>query len=353
MKRAIFFLLVATSLVADPIFTPSMPAPDPSEGFRVNNAILARVNGNTISVLDVIKKMDLAFHQSYPQLIDSKEARFQFYQSGWKTILNEMIHMELILADSVAKELKLTDGEIREEIESRFGPNIMSTLDKIGLTFDEAWKLIKNEMTVQRMKWYFVNSKALQTVTPKLVRQKYLEYCDSNPAKETWQYQVISIRGDDKAKMEEFGKRLYDVLESKLPESSEMFQGLDKIAADFPECTMQLSSEYSMETQNLSVAHREVLSKLTPNSISSPIIQTSRTDNKNLSRIFYLKNHQIDKPPTFDEISSRLENELLNQVAYQESLNYMEKLKKLYGDGRDFQEKLPDDFVPFSMPQQR
>lgn len=353
MKRVILFLLFAFKLAADPLFSPSMPMPDPSEGFRVNNAILARVNGNTISVLDVIKKMDLAFHQSYPQLIESKEARFQFYQTGWKSILNEMIHMELILADSVAKELKLTDGEIREEIESRFGPNIMSTLDKIGLTFDEAWKLIKNEMTVQRMKWYFVNSKALTSVTPKLVRQKYLEYCDANPAKETWQYQVLSIRSEDKQKMEELGKRLYDVLQAEVPESSEIFQGLDKITADYPECTMQLSSEYSMETQNLSASHREILSKLTPNSISKPIIQTSRADNKNISRIFYLKNHQIDKPPTFDEISSRLENELLNQVAFQESQNYMEKLKKLYGDGRDFQEKLPDDFAPFSMPQQR
>ena len=67
----------------------------------------------------------------------------------------EMIDGELILADAADKEIKLTDGEVREEIERRFGPSVSVTLDKIGLTQEEAWRLVKNEMIVQRMNWWF------------------------------------------------------------------------------------------------------------------------------------------------------------------------------------------------------
>lgn len=348
---AVVFLTsaVCADPLTDTLTLPPVPIPEASEGFRINNAILARVNGNAISVLDVIKKMDLAFHRSYPQLIDSKEARLQFYQSGWKTILSDMIHMELILADAVAKELKMTDGEVREEIENRFGPNIMSTLDRVGLTFDEAWKMIKNEMIVQRMKWYFVNSKALQTVTPKLVRQKYEEFCKENPGKETWQYQVLSLRSDEKDKIEEAAQQISQFLNEKSPDSSQPFLGVEAITSSFPECIAQVSSEYTIENHNISDAHRQILQNISINTFSQPLSQTSRGDKKNLTRIFYLKNHLVDKTPSFEEVAAKLQDDLLNQVAFEENQNYLEKLKKLYGHGQDFLEKIPDDFSPFTV----
>ena len=44
----------------------------------VHNRILAKVNGKAISVVDIMKKMDILFYREYPQYTSSSQARFQF-----------------------------------------------------------------------------------------------------------------------------------------------------------------------------------------------------------------------------------------------------------------------------------
>src|SRR5580704_3365582 len=66
----------------------------------VNNRILAKVNGKAISVLDIMKKMDMLFYRQYPQYANNAEARQQFYSMYWKTALQECIDKELIMADA-------------------------------------------------------------------------------------------------------------------------------------------------------------------------------------------------------------------------------------------------------------
>ncbi len=93
----------------------------------IQNSILIKVNDTTISIMDVKKKMDFLFHQHYPQLSNSDEARIQFYESSWRKVLLEMVDQELILADATDKDIQLSDGEIREEMETRFYPNVTQT----------------------------------------------------------------------------------------------------------------------------------------------------------------------------------------------------------------------------------
>src|SRR5690349_12572308 len=117
----------------------------------IYNRILAKVNGKSISVIDVMKKMDLFLQRYYPEHAQSKMARFQYYSKQWRDTLSQMIDQELMLADAEHLELKVTDAEVREEVLGRFGPNIMSTLDSIGMTYDEARTQIYNEMVVHRI----------------------------------------------------------------------------------------------------------------------------------------------------------------------------------------------------------
>ncbi len=325
--------------------SPFLPPQDADIEVTIHNAILAKVNGNTISVLDVMKRMDMLFHRSYPGLIDSKSSRYQFYQSNWQQVLNDMIHTELILADAQSKELKITDGEIREEIEAKFGPNIMLTLDRIGITFDEAWKMVKNEMIVQRMNWFFINSKALQAVTPKLVRQAYEQYCIEHPTKDEWAYQVITVRGEEKS--EEFAKKIYEYLIEKKPDILKPLDELSTLTSSFPGCSFQISPEYKSESKNISELHLQVLTSLSEKDFSKPILQNSRFDKKALYRIFFLKSYAKGKSASFEELASTLKEELLQKVALEESSQYLEKLRKQYGHGQNLEEKLPADFHPF------
>ena len=50
----------------------------------------------------------------YPRFAQSKLARFEFYMNNWPHTFNQLIDQELILADSEGKELKVSDGDVRD-----------------------------------------------------------------------------------------------------------------------------------------------------------------------------------------------------------------------------------------------
>ena len=127
--------------------------------------------GKAISVMDVVRKMDLLFYRQYPDLASSAMARYQFYTSGWRSVLGAVIDDYLIVADAEEKEITVNDGEVREELEKMFGPDVVLNLDQLGMTLEEAFDLLKTELTVQRMTAIMVRSKAITDVHPLSVRK--------------------------------------------------------------------------------------------------------------------------------------------------------------------------------------
>ncbi len=313
----------------------------------VNNVILAKVNGHTISVLDVMKRMDMIFHHAYPQYADSKPSKYQFYQMSWEKVLNDMVNTELILADGEDKEIKISEGEVREEVEMRFGPNTMATLDKIGITMEEAMTMVKNDMMVQRMNWFFVHSKALQGVTPNEIRKAYKEFCQKNPPVDQWNYQVITVKADDKETAAKLADKAYHTLQQNQEDPSSLFPTLKDIATLFPSVALQISPEYTVDAKDLAEAHLAALKTLTNSSVSEPIEQKSRFDTKNIFRIFYLKEHHQEDKPEFTGLSVKLRDELLDKYSANQTTTYLEKLRKYYSHGQPLLEKLPDNFQPF------
>jgi hypothetical protein len=313
----------------------------------VKNTILAKVNGNTISVIDVMKKMDMLLHQRYPQYAESPQARYQFYSSSWRTIFMEMIDTELMLSDAQDKEVKLTDGEIREEMENRFGPNVTATLEKIGLPYPDAWKMVKNELIVRRMMWFFVHSKAMQTVSPQAIRQAYRDYLSANPPYREWVYRVISLRSDiDAAALAEDLYRLCST-NGQNPESADWLKTWE-IA--HPDCKIQISNEFVAKETELSDSHKTTLATLAPGHYSTPVRQVSRSDNHPVYRIFYLGSKNDHPAPPFETLSNQLKNDLMQKSVAKESDTYMQKLRKHYGfDPARIKETVPDDFQPFHL----
>lgn len=337
------FLFLACAACADMDFLEGPREPKVS----VSNTLLAKVNGNTISVLDVMKKMDMVLHRNYPQYADSSQARFQFYSTNWRPVFMEMIDTELILSDAQDKEMKISDGEVREEMESRFGPNVTSTLNKIGLTYEDAWKMVKNELTVHRMTWFFVHSKAMQSISPQAIRDSYQQYLVQNPPFQEWVYRVISIRSDDDgaAAAEELFRLLLERGQS--PESALFLKDWETL---HPSIKLQLSNEYTAKDADLSQSHRTILASLSPGNYSQPTCQISRSDNKNIYRIFYLAQKNDHPAPAFETISNQLKNELLQKAVAKESEGYLQKLRKHYGfDPSRLQETVPDDLQPFHL----
>ncbi len=347
MKFLAFLLCFASTCFAQMNFAPK---PDPQ--ISVKNRILAKVNGNVISVVDVMKKMDMVLHQNYPQFADSPQARFQFYAASWRPILTEMIDTELILFDAEEKEIKLTDGEIREEMEERFGPGVQLTLEKIGLSYDDAWSMVRKELIVRRMMWFFSQAKALQSVSPQVIRDAYRYYLKENPPHQEWKYRVITLRSDDNAA--ESGDILAEDVCQLLAKTQESLETaalhLQAWEKSHQGAAVTVSNEFVAKDCDLSESHRSALITLSPGSYSKPIAQTSRMEKKPVHRIFYLAD-AVDHPaPSFDDMAPQLKSDLTQKAMAKESEAYLQKLRKYYGFDQDsLRETLPDNLQPFAL----
>jgi hypothetical protein len=348
MKKTSFVtLLLASHLFANPMPAPSFEG---NQKIGVQNSILTQVNGSAISIMDVKKKLDLAFHQSYPHLAESTAARFQFYQGSWRRAFLEMVDNELILADAEDKEIKVTEGEVREEMENRFGPNVMSTLDKVGVSYDEAWKMVKNEMIVQRMAWYYINSKALQNVTPQDLRQAYHFYLKENPSYQEWTYRVISIRHENLQMIKPIAEEVHQFLVENKQSPESIGLQLKEIEIANANCTIQVSPEYTTKDLELSTAHRAALAALAPGEYGEPNIQTSRIEKKTIARIFYLSQKEDHPALSFEQMAQKLKQDLLQKAVASEGDRYLGKLRKHYGyDANHLKESVPDTLNPFSI----
>jgi hypothetical protein len=343
LKIGQIMYLFLTLIALSSLFAQTQPAPLPdNKKIGVQNGILAKVNDTAFSVIDVKKKLDLLFYQNYSHLSHSNEARFQFYESGWRPALMQMIDNELILADAATREVKLSDGEVREEMENRFGPNVLATLEQIHISYDEAWKMVKNDLIVQRMNWWFIQSKAIQNVTPQDIRQSYQTYLEKNPSYEEFKYQVISIRSENPTPMAE---KIYAFLATKQESPESLMEEIKKL-----DPSVQISSEYTVKDKELSESYKTTLSSLSPKSYAPPTFQVSRADKQTVARIFYLNEKKEYLAPSFSELSHKLKNDLIQQSISKESVVYLEKLRKQYGfDIEHLKESFPADMHPFSI----
>ncbi|MBI5345645.1 MAG: SurA N-terminal domain-containing protein [Chlamydiae bacterium] len=311
----------------------------------IKNRVLVKVNDTTISMVDVMKKMDIAFLRAFPDLSNSSQAKFQFYTTGWRQMLNEMVNTELILADAQKKELQINDSEIREEIENRFGPNVIITLEKLNLSYDEAWKIVKNDMIVQRMTWFYVHAKALQKVTPESIKEAYKNYIIENPAEEIWVYQVISIKGEEPASKTS-AEKLQLLLKDAVAGPDSIKEKIEDLEKNLPGIKVQISKLYTVSSKEISESNKQILSSLKNGFYSDVISVTGKNKNTSAPRIYYLKSYEKKEPSSFEEMANNLKEQLLNKAVAEEGNGYFSKLRKTY----NFDEKdllVPEDYQPF------
>lgn len=317
-----------------------------SEKIVINNRILTTVNGKTLSVLDVVKKMDVFLSQNYPQYLDSEQAKMQFYTMRWKPTLQQMVDEELMMADAESREVKTTDAEVREEIQNRYGPNVMGSLDKLGITYEEAKKMVHQELVVQKIQWLRVTSKVLSKVTTEVVKKAFEAYLVKNPPKEMWTYQFLTLRDDDVDTALSLAAQIKDL--------NETAGGALAVAADIfkqklPEAEwthLSLSSELETEEKELSTAHREILGATPLGQWSEPVVQQSR-DGSQVVRIFHLKGHTKQETPQFETMASGMRTEILNQYADKEMEAYLTRLHQRFNFSESSLD-IPPQFEPFS-----
>lgn len=314
----------------------------------VNNRILAKVNGKSITTFDVMKKMDVAFLRQYPQYADSTPARAQYYDMSWKHVLEDLIDKELIIADAKEHKIEVSAGDVRQEMEGSFGPNIIANLDKIGMSFDDAAKIVEEELTIQRMMGARVHSKAFRTVTPVKVKEAYdLFIQDPNNAELTqWIYQSVTIKERNEQKSEETAKIALDHLRNGV--------SLEDLAAKLKETKtlgrrgkVTISNEVKNNEKELSPIYLEVLTPLEEGMYSEPFRFKSRQVGT-VFRILYVKKKTPGGTPPYKEIEGMLKEKLLNETVDNETDLYIEKLRQHHHvKMAEIEANLPNNYQPF------
>lgn len=348
MNRSILLTLIAAITVLGQGFAagPSNMFLSQPKHIFVSNRILAKVNGQPISVIDVMKQMDMFFYRQFPQYANSIEARYQFYDMSWKKVLEDLIDKELIKADAKEVKLPISHGEVRQEIENIFGPNIIANLDKAGLSYEEAFELTKEDILFKKMMMARVNSIVLRSITPQMVMDYYKTWAEKNAKPETWTYQVVSVRGDGEETSSAIANTIHYLLKDKDVELSQLKGLLNP--DEFEMCS--ISQEYTLSPNEISESYREALSKLAPDTYSEPIVQKSRASKSKVYRIFYLK--EVDKGGAlpFYEVQNRLRDQLIDKEMMVEQNKYLDRLRKHFKVHiDDLLSQIPDDFKPFTL----
>lgn len=315
----------------------------------INNRILANVNGKPISVIDVMKKMDVVFYRRYPEYRDNVTARSQFYQNTWKDVLQQLVDKELIVADAAEGKLEVSNGDIRQELETMFGPNIISNLDRIGLSFEEAWEIVKDEIIIRRMLYFRVNSKAIKHITPQVIYEAYEKYAKNHPRETEWHYHVISIQDKNSENCEKIGAHIHNLLTQDHVPLNEIKPLLSELELITETTKVNVSDEFSVKENEISASHKEILSQLKPDSYTEPVVQKSRSG-ANIYRIFYLKDTQLGGQIPFHELENQVISELTEQAIEVETESYLKRLRRhFHFDAQDVNRMASNDFQPFVM----
>jgi hypothetical protein len=316
----------------------------------VNNRILARINGKTITTYDVMKKMDMGFYHYFPEYASSVAARYQYYQVNWKYVLAELINKELVLADAQENKIEVSGGDVRQELEFIFGPNIIANLDKAGMSFDEAMKIVQGDLVLRRTLGARVNSKVIRLVTPIKVRKAYEEFIqDPNNARlTTWRYQVITTRDRTPQKAEELANKAYRILIEEAVPIDQLVDTMKEKKLLGRKAKVTVSDEIQNNEKELSPSYQRILFDMETGMYSQPSSHKSRADNTTVYRIFYVKDKVPGGMPTFKEMENTLKDNMLNDLLDQETKLYIERLKQhFHVRDADLEAMIPSDYQPF------
>jgi len=342
MRKIIAAPLIGLLTCCAPLAAEPLLLGGSAKHLEVNNRILANVNGKPITLYDIVKRMDMIFYKQFPEYAESAEARYQFYSMNWKQILKDLIEKELILADAEEIKIPVSSGDVRQEMESLFGPNIIETLDKIGLSFSEAMEIVEKDIIMRRTLYVRVNSKAIRAVTPQTIKKAYEEWAADNAIPPEWRYRVISFRDEDEARAAETAAAAYRLLkEEQVP--------LDALKEKVPAgAKVNVSGELCHSEKEVSPRYKEVLVTLEPESFSRPGAFASRATGAKVYRIFYLKEKSGGRVPEFSEVEGKLKNGLIEKAIAKESSAYLKRLKEhFHFDDSEIEARISENFQPF------
>ena len=348
MKNRQTFSCIALSIALN-VFCMNMPchaiSMTPSSGQKVvvNNRVITKVSGKPISVIDLMKKLDLMFYQEHSEHLDSNQARYQFYMAHWQNVLKSMIDRELAYLDAEAQNMPVSPGDVREEIEDIFGPDVLDNLEQAGLTYEEVFNLIKTDILIRRMITYAVNLKAVKSVTPEDIVVEY-EQNKEKMSQELFQFRILSVKSSDSQKAQSVADHIQNLVNEQKVSADDLQSRLQADGIVDDKVTVTVSPLFTQKKNEFSPHVYELIAPLEENSCSIASVQKANT------RLYYLEKKEQNEAPPLASVEEAIREQLVHKAMLKESELYFARLRKYYDvNPEEIVTNLPQAFKPFEL----
>lgn len=286
------------------------------------NRVLATVRDQVITVVDVMKKLDMIFYQQFPEYRNSPQARFEFYRANWRRVLEELVDRQLVLSWSEEKQFTVTNGDIREELEEIFGPDVMVNLYEAGLSLSEVREMLRADILLRRIISFYIRTPVLTTITPAVLKKTYAQRALETKGRELVLWRSISIKQAKTSCSREQAEQIHRWLfEDKL--------SFEEVKAKLPEGVEVISSQqFRSEKREMSPRVQEILRSLKPGVPSSLVSYEGREGQ--VWRIYLVDERTTAPMPSFSEMEGALRDELAAPQISKKTEEFFDDLRKQY-----------------------
>ena len=302
---------------------------------------LVRVRDSVITVVDVMKKMDLVFFQQFPQFRTSTEKRFEFYQATWRQVLQDLVERKVIMLYADENKMEVGHGDIREEMEELFGPNVLVKLYDAGVSWDDAYDMIRQDIMMRRIIQFYVRMPAVASITPQKIKARFFDRYGTATRGDKLSWQILSVQASDSIDSKKQLLKIIDALNAKKTT-------VEQVKTSLPEgVEFSLSPLYVTEIEQLSKPMRSILEPASFNVWTAPY--QGKEPKKGWSKwISYVVTARIpgEKVP-LNLVENEITEELLQPLFDENRKNFLEGLIKKYDVTYCLTQKEMDEFCPF------
>lgn len=332
-----FLLLSLMSLTAS-----CFSASNVKQSIVVDNRVLATVRDQIITVQDVVKKLDMLFYQQFPQHRGSAEARYEFYQANWKTVFEDLVNRLLVLSWADERQFQVSNGDVRQELEEVFGPDVMINLYESGFSLNEVQEMIRADILLRRLLYFYVRLPVLAGISPSRVRALYEEKRHAEGCAELLHWRSITV----KAKQGECAKKEADAVFNMLQKEK---ISIADVCKKIPATIEVTASEQFQSVKNELAPHTyEILSKLPDGTYSEPASFVGKQNGQKGWRFYTVdKREQVPLPP-IDQMEEALRAEIAQPEIAAKTKELFDSLHKEYQVNTVFSQDELIAFQPFT-----
>lgn len=305
--------------------------------------VLARVRDSVITVADVLKKMDLVFYQQFPQFRSLLKERAKFYEMHWKRVLQDLVERRLMLILAEENHFEISHGDVREELENMFGPNVLLALYEAKVPLDDASEMVRQDIMMRRLFTFYVRSAVLNSVTPQKIRERYEEKYGKEKPQEKISWSILSLKSP-----EDVDSRA--IMAKVIASLNEKTSTLEDQKAALPEkCEITVSPLFITEKSQISTSLRPILEAAEQNQWTSPF-QIKDSKSGVLKWVSYrVTGRSLGEKVSLAAVEDEIREELLSPILEERRKSFIDDLMKKYDVSFAMNEKEMDLYIPFRL----